>query len=538
MATTSSPISMAASTRGAEKRGVLWTVLLPSLPDLVFVAFLAWLFAAGEFGWMGLLSDGDTGWHIRTGEFILDHWRVPTLDLFSSSKAGAPWFAWEWGADVLFALLFRAGGLKLLVLASAAVICLTITLLFLRQLKEEVNLFLALLLTGLAAGASSIHYLARPHIFTLALLPLSLWIIERDRRKPDRLVWVLIPMTIIWTSLHGGFVALIVCLVLLTLGAAAEFLLGAPGNRGWKGVIRYAGLTGGCSLATLINPYGYQLHLHVAKYLNSDWIRGNVQEFQSPQFRGETALQYELLLLAGVIVAGMLLSRKKVVEALWILCWAHFSLSGARHIPIYAVVALPVVAREMNRWWDRATLASGGRSLAGICRAVSADISASSRKVTVLPLLVLILLPVLDHSSRWPTDFPSKKFPVNIVKRNEALLRNSNSLTMDQWGDYLIFRFYPSQKVYIDGRSDFYGAGIGEEYKQLMAAGENWRRIVDERGFQVALLPADWPLVSAMKSSSDWKLLEKDDIAYLFVKVIGLGTGRVQDPALESSISD
>jgi hypothetical protein len=293
----------------ASGRRTLWTALLPSVPDLIFIAFLIWLFAAGEFGWAGLLSDGDTGWHIRTGEFILDSHQVPRLDLFSFSKAGAPWFAWEWGSDVIFALLFRSGGLKLLVLVSAALICLTITLLFLRMLQEKVNLFLALLLAGLAAGASSIHYLARPHIFTLVLLPVALWITERDRRQPGRLVWILVPLTVVWTSLHGGFIALIVCLALLTAGTAAEVLLGTPGQTGWRAVIRYGALTGACSGATFLNPYGYQLHLHVAKYLNSDWIRANIQEFQSPQFRGESSLQYEVLLLAGVIAAGMLLSR-------------------------------------------------------------------------------------------------------------------------------------------------------------------------------------------------------------------------------------
>jgi hypothetical protein len=351
-------------------------------------------------------------------------------------------------------------------------------------------------------------------------------------------VWALVPITAVWTSLHGGFVALIVCLVLLTAGSAAELLLRTPGQTGWPSVLRYATLTGACSAATLINPYGYQLHLHVAKYLNSDWIRQNIQEFQSPQFRGETALQYELLLLTGVIVAGLLLRRKKVVEALWILCWAHFSLSGARHIPIYALVALPAMALELNRWWDNATLGSRRNSVAGIFRGVSADISLSNRRLTVLPLLVLVLLPLLDHSSRWPADFPSKKFPVNIINRNEALLRNSNSLTMDQWGDYLIFRFYPSQKVYIDGRSDFYGSSVGEEYKHLMAAGEKWRKIVADRGFQVALLPAEWPLVPAMKSSPEWKLVEKDDLAYLFVKVVGPRGVNAQDHVFKSSISD
>jgi len=41
-----------------------------------------------------LLADGDTGWHIRTGEWILRNGRVPGTDLFSYTMPTAPWFAW------------------------------------------------------------------------------------------------------------------------------------------------------------------------------------------------------------------------------------------------------------------------------------------------------------------------------------------------------------------------------------------------------------------------------------------------------------
>ena len=62
-------------------------LLLPSLSDWLFAALIAWLFIAGS-GWSTLLADGDTGWHIRTGEYILDNHRLPEADLFSFSRAG------------------------------------------------------------------------------------------------------------------------------------------------------------------------------------------------------------------------------------------------------------------------------------------------------------------------------------------------------------------------------------------------------------------------------------------------------------------
>ena len=82
---------------------------LPSLTDLAFLMPLIFIFFRLN-GARTLLGDGDTGWHIRTGEWILAHHRVPQVDMFSFSRPGAPWFAWEWLWDVLFALHFISAG--------------------------------------------------------------------------------------------------------------------------------------------------------------------------------------------------------------------------------------------------------------------------------------------------------------------------------------------------------------------------------------------------------------------------------------------
>ena len=93
---------------------------LPSLTDVAFLMPLSFIFLKLD-GARTLLSDGDTGWHIRTGEWILNHHQVPLTDIFSFSNPGAPWFAWEWLWDVIFQLsLFEElGSGRRLLLASA-----------------------------------------------------------------------------------------------------------------------------------------------------------------------------------------------------------------------------------------------------------------------------------------------------------------------------------------------------------------------------------------------------------------------------------
>ena len=65
--------------------------LMPSLTDIAFLMPVMFLFTRMA-GVRSLLGDGDTGWHIRTGEWILAHHQVPYVDMFSFTKPGEPWF--------------------------------------------------------------------------------------------------------------------------------------------------------------------------------------------------------------------------------------------------------------------------------------------------------------------------------------------------------------------------------------------------------------------------------------------------------------
>src|SRR5215813_12466205 len=94
-------------------------------PSLVEVFFLAVMLAA--FGrpqsWQSLISDGDCGWHIRTGDLILKTRAVPHTDPFSFSRVGQPWFAWEWLSEVIFSLLHRWGGLAAVASFTVVLVC-------------------------------------------------------------------------------------------------------------------------------------------------------------------------------------------------------------------------------------------------------------------------------------------------------------------------------------------------------------------------------------------------------------------------------
>ena len=120
---------------------------------------------------------------------------------------------------------------------------------------------------------------------------------------------------------------------------------------------------------------------------------------------------------------------------------------------------------------------------------------------------------------KWPHDFPSEGFPAAMVHENAGLLQSGRLLTTDQWGDYLIYCFYPEQRVFVDGRSDFYGESLGNEYLHLLQGSYDWQAIMARHGFTCALLPVEWPLASLLKLDRSWRVVKDDRRAILFERI-------------------
>ena len=306
------------------------------------------------------------------------------------------------------------------------------------------------------------------------------------------------------------------CLGLLTAGTGIECWLG---QARWSTLARASVLLAGCGLASLINPYGIELHKHVFEYLRSDWIRNAIQEFQAPTFRSEGQLQFEALLILGLIVTGVLLKERRVGDALCIVFLAHSSLMSVRHAPLYAAVAAPLIAAELSAAWKSWAEALPRQSIVRILRQIGQDIVPAFRRNTFWPVLVILALVFVDAPLKWPRDFPTENFPLDMIHGHAELLQSGRLLTTDQWGDYIIYAFYPKQKVFVDGRSDFYGAALGTEYLHLTQGEYDWHQILERYKFQVALLPVELPLSALLKREPGWHLVGDDHHALLFVRL-------------------
>ncbi|WP_321477640.1 hypothetical protein [uncultured Paludibaculum sp.] len=545
MATSSNPMAeptvvlpAAESGLSSAKPGGWSRWLCPSLFDLLFVSLPFWFFGLADGGTGLLLFDGDTGWHIRTGDWILTHRQFVMGDIFSFTKAGQPWFAWEWLSDILFSLMHSAAGMKGILLFGILFSALFCGLIFRHMVWRGANMFIALPLALMGFGSATVHLLARPHLWTLLLVAACGWLIQADLRKPTRWIWALIPVTVVWTNLHGGWLSLIAILGLVAVGTGLEARFGGAE---WSTAKRYLALAAACLASSVVNPYGWRLHAHMVEYLRADWIKNMISEFQSPTFRSENAMQFELILLASLVAAGWALRRKQFVGPLLILFWAHSSLVSARHIPIFVAVALPFLADELQRFWLTWTSGATRKSTLGILQGLASEAQPGLRRTSVWAAIpfILIALPILPLP--WPTDFPGVRFPTKMVATHADLLRSSRVATEDQWADYLIYRFYPEQKVFFDGRSDFYGEALTKEYVQFMGAESNWKSVMEKYGFTVALLKVQSPLSTVLKESGAWRVVDDDGKAIVFerrgqkvVRAVGKGMENTDSGANEN----
>jgi hypothetical protein len=493
--------------------------LRPSPAELLFLAVALWLiaFTAAGLDGVGLLRDSQTGYHVRIGEYVLAHRSVPSRDFLSFTRPGEPWFAWEWLAGAGSAVLYHWDGMRAIIVVSALILGFTV-LLMVRQLAwRGANVFIAIFLAHLAIGASSMHYLARPHIFTLLFLAGAVWILDRDRRQPTAALWTLVPLTALWVNLHGGFFGLLVSTGILAGGSFIEWLIDR-GRRpeALRYAVRYALLTAACLVASLANPYGILEHLHLVQFMRETWYLKLTEEYQPPRFLTPAGAYYGVLLAAGLLAAARLLWRKQIAPALLILAWAYASSRSMRHIPIYAIVVLPWLGDVLTDGWRRWTAGKSAKSLAGILEGIAADFQPSLGRSSLFVPIAAALLLFFSFGIDYPRDFPEAVYPVALVTRHAGEIAQARVFTTDSWGHYLTFRYPPPFQIFIDGRCDFFGERFTNEYLNALNGVPGWDDTLRRYRVQMVLVPPEAGLAVRLQTQPGWRVVDNTDSAVLF----------------------
>ena len=433
-------------------------------------------------------TDPDLWWHLRTGDLIF-HSGIPRHDPFSWTAAGRPWVAHEWLSELLIYCVGSALGYWANVLLFGAIVIAALLLMYRLGRAGGAGTRPLVLLMYLSVATLGLFVTVRPQEFTWLLFAVFVCILQRHCTGERAPLWALPPLMALWANLHLGFVYGLL-LVAVWLGALALERL-----RGRAVDLRQpAAVAAACLLASMLNPAGPALLWYPARYVFDHRVTAYIGEWQRPN------PLYPLhwpIFLTDLLLALALASRTRPKPFLWMVTAAMIALSlqAGRNAPFAALLLTPVAGGAMSGRWQAATSQRDSRQrLPGVAAAL---------------LLVAVAAVTLQVGYRRsgaisfarPSEYDYPSAEAAYVKAHFAGKRLFN-----EYGDggYLIYTLYPTVKVGIDGRSDFYGGQIMGDYATIYHARPGWQALLIQYRVEAVLVPGNSPLAIALRGETGW----------------------------------
>jgi len=482
--------------------------LIPSMRDVIFVSTFLGVILIGP---RTLNIDGDLGRHLTIGNYTINNFVIPTQDIFSHTMLGQPLTPHEWLAQVFLALSNLSLGLDGVVLLEALVVAGTFVIVFRDTLKRSNSILIAAMLTIWAAAASSLHWIARPHIFTFLLIALWTPVIRKIANGDSKYIWAPPLIMLIWANTHGAFISGFVILACFLAGWFYEYYFthDKPSPKILKNLLLISGIS---FAVTLINPVGLDLWSTSVGYIQNDYLVSHTQEYFSPNFHLSGTLPFLVLISFSIFILSMGLKKLSFAEGLLVAGWTAMALYSARNIPIYAIVAAPILGDYLSNSPARipafAKIDSNIRNIETQLRGFLWPFAA-----TVFVVIIFTQGRVLD-AAKLENNYSSNIFPVEAVNWLEDNPQTGNMFNYFTWGGYLLYRLWPSQPVFIDGQTDFYGEELTREYASSISGDPLWSEVFRKYQIRWAIIPKDVPLLSKLVSAG-WDILYEDETAIL-----------------------
>ena len=492
-------------------------MLLPKLQDILFIAFFV---AVVGLGSRMFNIDGDLGRHITIGEYIIKTLSIPRADIFSHTMAGDVLTPHEWLSQVLFAFAFRAAELDGVVLLCAFVIAVTFTLLFRQSYKRSGLLLVSLVWTILAAAAASLHWLARPHIFTLLLVVLWVGGIDGFRRGEHNKWWGFPLIMLFWANLHGAFIAGFVILGMYFLGELWDGWATKAQPRMTRTRLGSWFLIGATSLlASLINPAGWRLWETSFGFIRNRYLVSHTAEYLPPNFHNSSTWPFLLLIGLSILLLARTRFRIPGVYALLLSGWALMGLYSVRNVPIYSLIAAPILAEISSQKILQSKTLKGYSAFEERLSGVDSSLMGYLIPVMVVVLVTFGLISGIDMDfDQTGNRFDSQVFPVEAMNFLENNQPEGNMFNYFTWGGYLLYQLWPEKEVFIDGQTDFYGEAFTRQYEQVITLDEGWQSILDQYEVDWVIMPVNSKLVSQLLSDPNWVVIHMDEVAAILEK--------------------
>jgi hypothetical protein len=351
-------------------------------------------------------------------------------------------------------------------------------------------------------------------MITLLLASVMLLILDRSYQHPG-LLWWTPALMLLWVNLHAGYALGIALLALFLVGDAFDAAFGfrvAPTSGPRFRSLALAILA--CIAVVPLNPYGTQIYAYPFQTLRSQAMQSYIGEWLSPNFHQHEYWPALIMILLTLVLPALSPRRLRPLEILLLCVTTYAALRSVRHIPIYALVAIPILSATANAWLEESRMGS-------LLKLRPASVSHRKMWVNAILLagVVAFMLARLSYVVRQQSNAEAEKFPAAAVSFIAAHRPPGPILNHYNWGGYFIWRLYPEYEVYIDGRADLYGDAFMDELASIYyLKGSAWRGSFEKWGIRTVLLPPDAPLVTALTALPDWKEIYADNQAVILTR--------------------
>ncbi len=446
------------------------------------------------------VGDPDIWWHLRTGQWILEHRAIPHADPFSSFGAGKPWAAYSWLFELLlYGLYVRLGLIG--ILAYTSFMLLTITMALHRLTKRcQAHFPAAIALVYLACFSLSHLYTPRPWLFSILLFILELDILMQVRRtgRPNELAWLPL-LFVFWVNLHIQFVD---GLIVFGLACLDSLIPSRPLTAVTKvsSVKLFLALLV-TVLATFCNPYGWHIYVVAHELASQPGVLNKLQELRAVPFRDP--VDWTFLAIALGTVGAFAWSRRKLPFEWAVLCFSiAMGFRSQRDVWILAASATAFLAPTLKSSQPRQELRPGRSAItwSAICAALIIFLGLRSR---------------LLHEMQLHKDLEAA-LPVRAVDFVEAHHIQGRIFNDYTWGGYLIWRLH--KPVSLDGRAALYGDARIDHIDSIWNGKPGWDSNPELNHAGIVIGPSDAPLSQLLRQDARYRLAYEDHLATVFVR--------------------
>jgi len=449
--------------------------------------------------------DGDTWWHLLVGARILATHSWPTSDIYSFTAPGAPWIAYEWLGEVMLALADRAAGLAGLM---AMLFALTSVVLLLAYYYGDLrcgNSKAAFVASWLVVPLACVWFAVHPYLFGYIYFLLTLICLERFRQGHHRSLWLLPVVFCLWVNSHGSFVLGAVVFGIYWVSGLVHFRTGSLVAERWTAPQRLQLATVALLsvLAGCITPYGPRLAAYPLQMMFfQHGITANMTSWLPiplNQWHGELFLALVLLFIVA-LAAGQITLR---LEDLGLFLFAVFmTAEHARALPYFAFIFAPLLATVLARWVPAYNAAEDKYALNAI----------------LIALAVLAFVRYFPSRQHLEQEM-AKTTPLGAVEFLRQHPQPGPMLNELTWGGYLPYMLGPQQRVFVDGRLDFYQySGVFPDYLDITQLKRDAPRLLRQYNLQSCLITPTIPLATFLEASPEWEKAYEDDVSVLFVR--------------------